>query len=145
MIWLLTGPIICGLLDGKVRLLQTKSNKSHTLYGSDSLVVALASNATGSGFVSGHIDCSVIRFYVGEHDDDEPQGRLFTHSVPPYALSWPQGFVFAGGSDKRIVVYNNNGRIAKQFDYTKDQNENEFMVACCSPSGQVNITTIKFY
>ncbi|XP_065171784.1 intraflagellar transport protein 172 homolog [Atheta coriaria] len=136
MIWLLTGPIICGLLDGKVRLLQTKSNKSHTLYGSDSLVVALASNATGSGFVSGHIDCSVIRFYVGEHDDDEPQGRLFTHSVPPYALSWPQGFVFAGGSDKRIVVYNNNGRIAKQFDYTKDQNENEFMVACCSPSGQ---------
>ncbi|XP_017777562.1 PREDICTED: intraflagellar transport protein 172 homolog [Nicrophorus vespilloides] len=137
IVWLSTGPIICGLLDGKVRALQPKSNKSHTLYGSESLVVSLVPNSIGTGFISGHVDCSVIRFFVTErNEEDEPQGRILTHSVPPYALAWVQNFVFAAGCDKRIVVYNNSGRIVKQFDYTKDQSEFEFTAACSSPSGQ---------
>lgn len=61
MIWLPSGPIICGLVDGKVRTLQIKSNKSHSLYASESLVVSLAPNSKGTGFLSGHADGNIIR------------------------------------------------------------------------------------
>lgn len=64
MIWLSTGPIVCGLLDGKVRALQVKSNKSHSLYVSESLVVALAPNPRGTGFLSGHADGNIIRYNI---------------------------------------------------------------------------------
>ncbi|KAJ8965104.1 hypothetical protein NQ317_005365, partial [Molorchus minor] len=116
VIWLLTGPIICGLVDGKVRVLQIKSNKSQSLFASDSLVVSLTSNSKGTGFLSGHVDGNVIRFYItSDHGEDEAQGRIALHSVPPTALAWPQGHIFVAGCDKK---------------------ETDFTVAACSPSGQ---------
>ncbi|KAF7269422.1 hypothetical protein GWI33_017527 [Rhynchophorus ferrugineus] len=138
LIWLLAGPIICGLQDGKVRALQIKSNKSQSLFASDSLVVSLAPNSRGTGFLSGHIDGNIIRFFV-VHDsggEDETQGRAALHPVPPFALAWPQGHIFAGGCDKRICVYNNTGKTVKTFDYSKDNEEHDFVGAICSPSGQ---------
>ncbi|CAG9856074.1 unnamed protein product [Phyllotreta striolata] len=137
MIWLQSGPIICGLVDGKVRALQTKSNKSQSLFASDSLVVSLASNPKGTGFLSGHVDGNVIRFYItSDHGEDEAQGRIVLHSVPPYALAWPQGHIFVGGCDKRVSVFNNHGKLIKNFDYSKDTTEYDFTLATCSPSGQ---------
>ncbi|XP_050517357.1 intraflagellar transport protein 172 homolog [Diabrotica virgifera virgifera] len=137
IIWLLTGPIICGLVDGKVRALQTKSNKSQSLFASDSLVVSLASNPKGTGFLSGHVDGNVIRFFItNDHNDDEAQGRVALHSVPPYGLAWTQGHIFMAGCDKRVSVVNNLGKNVKTFDYSKDGSERDFTVACCSPSGQ---------
>lgn len=66
------------------------------------------------------------------------QGRVTTHPhpVPPYALSWPLGCVIAAGCDKRVTIYDRDGRISHQFDYSKDETEHEFTVACASPSGQ---------
>ena len=64
------------------------------------------------------------------------QGRLTVHSVPPYALAWPMGHVLAAGCDRRVVLYSQEGRVVKQFDYSRDDTEKEFTVACCSPSGQ---------
>ena len=64
------------------------------------------------------------------------QGRVAVHPVPPYGLAWPMGHVLAAGCDKRIVLYNREGRVAKHFDYSQHDNEKEFTVACCSPSGQ---------
>ena len=61
---------------------------------------------------------------------------MTTHPVPPYALSWPVGSVIAAGCDKRIIVYDREGRVSNQFDHSKDENEREFTVACTSPSGQ---------
>lgn len=138
--WLLCGPIICGLVDGKVRALQTKSNKSQSLFASDSLVVSLASNCKGTGFLSGHVDGNVIRFFItnDHHDEDETQGRVALHSVPPYALAWPHGHIFVAGCDKKVAVYNSQGKLVKNFDYVKDLNEYDFSVAACSPSGQVS-------
>ncbi|KAJ8945935.1 hypothetical protein NQ318_016763 [Aromia moschata] len=137
VIWLLTGPIICGLIDGKVRALQIKSNKSQSLFASDSLVVSLASNAKGTGFLSGHVDGNVIRFYItSDHGEDEAQGRIALLSVPPCALAWPQGHIFVAGCDKRVSVYNNYGKLVKTFDYAKDTREYEFTIAASSPSGQ---------
>ncbi|CAG9768133.1 unnamed protein product [Ceutorhynchus assimilis] len=137
VLWLLCGPIICGLQDGKVRALQIKSNKSQSLFASDSLVVSLAPNSKGTGFLSGHIDGNVIRFFVASDPDSdgEAQGRAALHSVPPFALAWPQGHIFAAGCDKRVCVYNNAGKTVKTFDYSKNNEEHDFVVAISSPSG----------
>lgn len=43
VIWLTQGPIIFGLADGKIRVAHIKTNKSHTLYATDSFVESLAS------------------------------------------------------------------------------------------------------
>lgn len=138
LLWLATGPIICGLTDGKVRALHIKSNKSQSLYASDSLVVSLATNLRGTGFLSGHVDGSIIRFFVShDRDNGETQGKVVTHPVPPYALSWPQGYILAAGCDKRVVVYNLQGKSIKNFDYSRDPAAHEFTLAVASPSGQV--------
>lgn len=72
-----------------------------------------------------------------EGNDVEPQGRVLSHPVPPYALAWPQGQILAAGCDKRVTMYNAQGKIIKQYDYTRDDNDKDFTIACCSPSGQV--------
>ncbi|KAJ3660531.1 hypothetical protein Zmor_004974 [Zophobas morio] len=137
ILWLSTGPIICGLADGKVRALQTKSNKSQSLFASDSLVVSLCSNSKGTGFLSGHVDGNVIRFYVSnDYNEDEAQGRVILYSVPPCAIAWAQGHIFVAGCDKRVSIYSNAGKLVKNFDYSKDLDEHEFTIATCSPSGQ---------
>lgn len=135
MIWLNGGIMIAGLEDGRVRALHCKNNKSQNLYGTEAMVVALAANSRGSGIVSGHDDGSVIRFYVVE-ENSEPSGRLFQHSVPPAALAWTSGGIVAAGCDKKVNFYDWQGRLQRSFDYSRDDNEREFMVATCSPNGQ---------
>lgn len=103
--------------------------------------MSLAANSRGTGFLSGHTDGNVVRFYIStEHREREPNGCILTHSVPPYALAWTQGQVFAAGCDKRVVIYSAQGRVLKQFDYGKD--EREFTTATSSPSGQVCTYTV---
>lgn len=93
----------------------------------------------GTGFLSGHVDGNVIRFFItNDHNEDEAQGRIALHPVPPYALTWPQGHIFVAGCDKRVSVYNNHGKLVKNFDYSKDLKEHDFTLATCSPSGQVS-------
>lgn len=43
LIWLIEGPIIVGLVDGKVRVALVKSQKAQTLYTADSTTIALVS------------------------------------------------------------------------------------------------------
>ncbi|KAL3276031.1 hypothetical protein HHI36_020760 [Cryptolaemus montrouzieri] len=137
--WLPTGPIICGLIDGKVRHLILKTNKSQSLFASDSLVVSLAPNSKGTGFLSGHADGNIIRYFVtADQNGDEAQGRVVLYSVPPTALAWGHGYIFAAGCDMKVSIYNNNGKLIKVFDYTKHF-EHEFTQAVCSPSGQAVI------
>lgn len=59
------------------------------------------------------------------------------HPVPPYALSWPAGYILAAGSDRIVTLYESDGRVHRTFDYTAPHyKEREFTVACSSPSGQ---------
>jgi hypothetical protein len=46
------------------------------------------------------------------------------------------GHILAAGCDRRVVLYSREGRVVRQFDYSRDDTEKEFTVACCSPSGQ---------
>ncbi|KAH8365613.1 hypothetical protein KR093_002735 [Drosophila rubida] len=135
LIWLSSGAIIAGLEDGKIRALHCKSNKSQSLYGGDSICISLASNTKGTGFLSGHNDGTIIRYYLTE-EASEPLGRVVQHPVPPFALAWPQGGFCAAGCDQRIIFYDSVGRQQRCFDYSRTEGEREFTVAACSPNGQ---------
>jgi len=71
--WPSQGPLIIGLADGKVRSAFIKNNKATTLYGTDSYVVSLASNQAGTGFLSGHADGSIVRWYVTDESNARQQ------------------------------------------------------------------------
>lgn len=65
------------------------------------------------------------------------KGRVAVNNTPPYALAWPSNYVFAGGSDNVISIFDKDGKLHKQFDFSDTScNEKEFSVACSSPSGQ---------
>ena len=73
MCWPLQGPLVVGLADGKIRAAFIKNNKASTLYNTDSYVVSLASNNEGTGFLSGHADGSIVRWYVADDEKARPQ------------------------------------------------------------------------
>ncbi|PIK55820.1 putative intraflagellar transport protein [Apostichopus japonicus] len=136
MTWLADNNIAFGLADGKVRVAVTKSNKSHTLYATDSFVVSIAQNVSGKGILTGHADGTIVRFFLDDEGSGDSQGKLATHPCPPYALAWAGNSIVAGGCDKRVVMYTRDGKILQQFDYNQEKDEHEFTVAVSSPSGQ---------
>lgn len=64
------------------------------------------------------------------------QGKISTHPCPPYALAFSQNSIVAAGCDKRIIAYGRDGRSFQHFDFSRDDDEHEFTIAVCSPSGQ---------
>ncbi|XP_076441140.1 intraflagellar transport protein 172 homolog [Babylonia areolata] len=136
LIWPHEQPIIYGLADGKVRSANTKTNKSSTVYNTDSYVVSLAHNPSGKGILSGHADGSIIRYFFDDEGSGDSQGKICTHPSPPYALAFSQNAIVAAGCDKRIIAYGRDGRSFQHFDYSREDDEHEFTVAVCSPSGQ---------
>ncbi|XP_040920859.1 intraflagellar transport protein 172 homolog [Toxotes jaculatrix] len=136
LLWPAEHAIVYGLVDGKVRLANTQTNKSSTIYGTESYVVSLASNVSGKGILSGHADGTVVRYFFDDEGSGESQGKLLMHPCPPYALAWGANSVMVGGCDKKVVAYSREGRILQTFDYTLDRTEKEFTVAATSPSGQ---------
>lgn len=150
-----------GLEDGKVRALNTKTNKSQNLYETQSMVVAIAANERGTGFICGHDDGSIIRFYISE-DTGQASGRLIQHQTSPVALAWANNYIVAAGCDRKILFYDSQvrvwmtgsrlvrkinrqffsrsivqGRQSRLFDYSRDDDgEKEFTVAASSSNGQ---------
>ncbi|KAJ8355794.1 hypothetical protein SKAU_G00185880 [Synaphobranchus kaupii] len=118
LLWPAEHAIVFGLAEGKVRLANTKTNKSSTVYGTESYVVSLTSNVSGKG------------------GSGESQGKLLTHPCPPYALAWGANSLIVAGCDKKIVAYGKEGHVIQTFDYSRDRSEKDFTVAATSPSGQ---------
>uniref|UniRef100_A0A3B4BGA9 Intraflagellar transport protein 172 homolog n=1 Tax=Periophthalmus magnuspinnatus TaxID=409849 RepID=A0A3B4BGA9_9GOBI len=121
---------------GTVRLANTQMNKSSTIYNTDSCVVSLASNVSGKGFLSGHFDGTVVRYFFDDEGSGDSQGKLLVHPCPPYALAWGLNSFLIGGYDQRIVAYSREGHVLQTFDHSRDQSEREFSAAVSSPSGQ---------
>ncbi|XP_075811585.1 intraflagellar transport protein 172 homolog isoform X1 [Microtus pennsylvanicus] len=128
--------IVFGLAEGKVRLANTKTNKSSTIYGTDSYVVALTTNCSGKGILSGHADGTIVRYFFDDEGSGESQGKLVNHPCPPYALAWATNSIVAAGCDRRIVAYGKEGHVLQTFDYSRDPQEREFTTAAASPGGQ---------
>lgn len=95
---------VLGLEDGKVRALNTKTNKSQNLYEMQSSVVSLAPNERGNGFICGHEDGTITRYYINE-DSSQVSGRLIQHQTCPVALAWANGFIVAAGCDRKVTIY----------------------------------------
>lgn len=136
LIWPMEQGIVFGLMEGKVRLANTKNNKSSTIYATDSYVVSLASNVSGKGIISGHANGQVIRYFFDDEGCGDSQGKVLTHPCPPYALAWASNSIVVAGVDKRVIAYGNNGRVIQQFDYSRDSTEHEFTVAAANGQGQ---------
>ncbi|KAJ3607079.1 hypothetical protein NHX12_026594 [Muraenolepis orangiensis] len=135
LLWPAEHAIVFGLVEGKVRLANTQTNKSSTIYGTESVVVSLASNVSGQGILSGHADGTVVRYFFGS-GESQTQGKLLVHPCPPYALAWGTNSIVVGGCDRKIVAYGKEGNVLQTFDYSRDRSEKEFTVAATSPSGQ---------
>ncbi|XP_068564624.1 intraflagellar transport protein 172 homolog [Cebidichthys violaceus] len=136
LLWPAEHAIVYGLVDGKVRLANTQTNKSSTIYGTESCVVSLASNVSGKGILSGHADGTVVRYFFDDEGSGESQGKLLMHPCPPYALAWAANSIMVGGCDKKVVAYGREGHVLQTFDYGRDRAEREFTVAATSPGGQ---------
>ncbi|XP_005948489.1 intraflagellar transport protein 172 homolog [Haplochromis burtoni] len=136
LLWPAENAIVYGLVEGKIRLANTQTNKSSTIYATESWVVSLASNVSGKGIISGHADGTVVRYFFDDEGSGESQGKLLTHSCPPYALAWGANSIMVGGCDKKVVAYSREGHILQTFDYSRDRTEKEFTVAVASPSGE---------
>ncbi|XP_053239953.1 intraflagellar transport protein 172 homolog isoform X3 [Podarcis raffonei] len=136
LLWPEENTIVFGLVEGKVRLANTKTNKSSTIYGTDSYVVSLASNISGKGILSGHADGTIVRYFFDDEGSGESQGKLVIHPCPPYAMAWASNSIVAAGCDKKMVAYGKEGHVIQTFDYSRDSSEKEFTVAAASPGGQ---------
>ncbi|KAJ3095379.1 hypothetical protein HDU97_007002 [Phlyctochytrium planicorne] len=127
--------LVFGMNDGKVRIGNLKTNKAATLYQTDSCVVSAASSLDGNAIITGHLDGSINRFFFDDGISGASQGKFAVHSCAPTALSWGESII-AAGSDRQVAFYDNEGRIINEFDYSKDEEEQELSLAEFSPSGQ---------
>ncbi|XP_026856898.2 intraflagellar transport protein 172 homolog isoform X1 [Electrophorus electricus] len=136
LLWPAEHSIVFGLTEGKIRVANTKTNKSSTIYGTESYVISLTSNVSGKGILSGHADGTVVRYFFDDEGSGESQGKLLIHPCPPYALAWGANSIIVAGCDKKVVAYDREGHVLQTFDYSRDRLEKEFTVAATSPSGQ---------
>ncbi|KAH0622985.1 hypothetical protein JD844_025939 [Phrynosoma platyrhinos] len=90
LLWPEENTIVFGLVEGKVRLANTKTNKSSTIYGTDSYVVSLASNISGKGILSGHADGTIVRYFFDDEGSGESQvGQASSQRRPFLSMTRP--------------------------------------------------------
>jgi intraflagellar transport protein 172 len=136
LIWLPDGQIIFGLADGKIRSGNMKKNKSTTLFTAEQYTVALTANVSRKAILSGHSDGSICRFIIHDEGTGDKPGLVVKHSCPPCVIVWSSHGILVGGCDRRVVVYNKDGKILQQFDYSREPNEREFSAGICNPTGR---------
>ncbi|KAJ3074648.1 hypothetical protein HDU98_010644 [Podochytrium sp. JEL0797] len=127
--------VVFGMTDGKVRVGNLKTNKAATLYQTESCVVSVSSSLDGNAVITGHLDGTINRFFFDDGVTGASQGKFTTHTCVPNAIAWGE-HVVAAGNDKCVVFYDTNGRVLQDFDYSRDEEEQEFTVIEFSPSGQ---------
>lgn len=79
------------------------------------MVVSLAANERGTGFICGHDDGSIIRYYISEESGAQVSGRIIQHQTTPVALAWANGYIIAAGCDRRILFY--DSQVSPWFKY----------------------------
>ena len=104
--------IFFGMAEGKVRQANTRTNKSSTVYNTNSYTVSLVANNRNSGILSSHADGQLVRFVIQESDvhASEVNGKVVVHACPATALAWTPNGYFCGGADRKIVIYGKNGK-----------------------------------
>ncbi|TPX62114.1 hypothetical protein PhCBS80983_g00643 [Powellomyces hirtus] len=127
--------LVFGMIDGKVRIGNLKTNKAATLYQTENCVVSAASSTDGHAIITGHLDGAINRFFFDDGLSGASQGKFAMHRCTPTVLAWGESVV-AAGSDRVVVFYDPEGRVMQEFDYSRDDDEQDFTGAEFSPSGQ---------
>ena len=122
--------IIFGLADGKIKSGQLKTNKTVSLYATDSYVVSVACSKDGEQIISGQLDGTIYRFTL----ESRQFTKLVTHTSVPYALDWGE-HICAAGNDGKIIFYTDDGSIFQRMDYGNDSSVKEFTIGAFNPSG----------
>ena len=112
MCWPQENSIYFGIAEGKVRLANTRTNKSSTVYNVNSYTVSLVANSRNSGIISSHADGQLVRFVIQESEvhPSEVNGKVVVHTCPATALAWTPNGYFCGGADRKIIIYGKNGK-----------------------------------
>ncbi|CAG9087783.1 unnamed protein product [Plutella xylostella] len=120
-----------GTTDGKVRILDCKTNKSTSLWTSGSCCVALARGGGRDGsapLASGHVDGTI---YLN--------GRLLLrYALPPTALALTPPYLIVGSCDGRVSVYEaQRGALLRSLEPPLPADCRDLISAVPSPSGQI--------
>lgn len=95
--------LIIGLAEGKIKQGILKTNKSQSIFGSDSFVVSVSASPNGQSICSGHLDNSILTFNL----ETKTKTKIM-HTTIPYALAWGS-HIMAGGNDGKICFYEPTG------------------------------------
>eukprot|EP00397_Hematodinium_sp_SG-2012_P000872 GEMP01000873.1.p1 GENE.GEMP01000873.1~~GEMP01000873.1.p1 ORF type:complete len:1750 (+),score=429.25 GEMP01000873.1:263-5512(+) len=127
--------LVFGLAEGRVKVGQIKSNRTATLYQTDSFVVSVCEGPDGNSILSGHLDGSIYRFSF-ETDNSAPIQQKFCkiQGCCITALAWGVRVV-AAGNDQMVRFFTNEGREHQSIDYT-NRGVKEFTCARFNPSGE---------
>lgn len=101
------------------------------------MVVSIAANERGTGFICGHDDGSIIRYYISEDSGSQISGRIIQHQTTPIALAWANGYIIAAGCDRRILIYDSQ----VSYLYFNNEVQKEGMVVAINRS----VTKSEFY
>lgn len=122
--------LVIGLAEGKVKVGILKTNKSQSIYGTDSFVVSVSASPNGQSVVSGHLDNSIITFNL----ETKAKTKIM-HSTIPYSLAWGS-HILAAGNDGKVAFYEVTGDCFQRFDYSKDEKVKEFTCAAFNATGE---------
>lgn len=141
---------VYALMNGKIKIGNLRSNKSHLLYAIESNTVSLAINARGTELLSGHSNGSIYKYTFSTLSQEGKGSKFVHHSQPPYLLTWGKGSICAGGISQ-IAFYDENGNEEQVEDGFVIADESEkysaCTISCKSPNGEYVVvgTTDKFY
>ncbi|RWS06825.1 Wimple/ift172-like protein [Dinothrombium tinctorium] len=132
--------IVFGCADGKVKVIQTSSNKMSTLLSNNSMVISM--DIANDTIVGGYLNGAILMNTFGSRDLSGQQ--IFTHSCPPFALCLSHtGYVCVGGCDGKLVFSNVSDNNMLRSGSNKQNIEFGSEITClgASPSGSTILMT----
>lgn len=124
---------VYALMNGKIKVGNLRSNKSHILYTVESSTLCLALNSNGSELISGHGDGSIYKFTFPTISQESTCVKLLQTSQPPVFLIWNSS-ICVGGNGADVAFYDVNGNKEQIISF---ENESSFLnIARGSPNGR---------
>jgi intraflagellar transport protein 172 len=127
------GDLFFGVAEGKVKVGVLKTNRSQSIYGTESYVVSISAAPDGNSIVSGHLDGSMVTYNL-----ETKARQKLKHTSIPYALAWGQ-HILAAGNDGKIAFYEPSGDCFQRFDHSRDEKVKEFTCAAFNFNGHTAV------
>ncbi|KAH3760349.1 intraflagellar transport protein [Pelomyxa schiedti] len=124
--------MICYLLLLMGRIGHCRNNRPEVVISGESYVCAMATSPNRSKVIVGLADCTLI--LLASLGGSLQKENTWKHTSPPTAIAYGEN-IAVGGSDQRIIFFNDYSQVLQAFDYTSDSSEKDYTAAVSSPSG----------